>query len=142
MIDPKELRLWNKVKCTISNDAGIYQVLAMPMWGIDGIGDGTDPQILIDRCPKQLVTPHQLKAIPLTEDWLIKFGFKQDFIYKYRWSIDGFVVHLMLVSLNSKKEAYHLALDYGQLLTSPIFSVHKLQNLYFALTGKELAILL
>ncbi len=66
------------------------------------------------------------KPIPLTEEWLVKFGFKKlrDELYTQNnievWHKDsGFYHTEMNVGLN---------LDY----------VHQLQNLYFALTGEEL----
>lgn len=141
MINPQELRIGNKVNCTISNDAGIYQILALPMWGMDGKGDGQEPLIMIDRCPKQLVTPNQLRAIPLTEDWLKKSGFKQDRIYKYRWSIETFILHLTFSMEKPNKEYYALALDHAQFLATPVKFIHILQNLYFALTANELGII-
>src|ERR1700760_1586224 len=78
MIDPRELRIGNKVKVTIGNDAGVYEVLGIPMWGIDGCGDGKNPLVLIDRCPKQLVPINKLKPIKITHDILKKYGFDYD----------------------------------------------------------------
>ena len=69
-----------------------------------------------------------IKPIPLTEEWLIKFGFELNL--NNNWSHWNF-------GLNFYK--------YGDFFESdqlPIFIylqyVHQLQNLYFALTNKEL----
>jgi len=77
----------------------------------------------------------EYKPIPLTEEWLLKFGFEKrdgevpeniDFVFKGFWieqqtDVDDFIC----------------------LNTEPFVSVkyvHQLQNLYFALTGEELTL--
>jgi hypothetical protein len=68
--------------------------------------------------------------IPLTEQWLITFKFEQD-------GKDYFCNILRMV-YNDKKNIF-IAYPYGYPI-SPLrcLYVHQLQNLYFALTGKEL----
>ena len=74
-----------------------------------------------------------IKPIPLTEDWLIKFGFTkidrddEDFTYFKKGNIE-----FTDVSPNG------IELVWYEL--SPCISIHQLQNLYFALTGEELSI--
>jgi hypothetical protein len=72
--------------------------------------------------------------IPLTGDWLLKFGFKKP---AHSWICDKF--HLSewdkyplhwIVSFNKNNAVIVLKLKY----------VHQLQNLNFALTGEELTI--
>ena len=70
------------------------------------------------------------KPIPLTEEWLLKFGFKKtddtcDFVY---WELDNLTFCDVLPD-NLELINYEL---------SPCKHVHQLQNLYFALTNKEL----
>lgn len=64
------------------------------------------------------------KPIPLTEEWLLRFGFGQmrNKFYKK---------HVTL----TKSEGFYVAFVQDELK-----SVHQLQNLYFALTGEELEI--
>lgn len=62
-----------------------------------------------------------LKPIPLTEEWLVKFGFKK-----------GSKGWFKTLSNNHKFNFYM----YKNLCSN----VHQLQNLYFALTGEELTI--
>jgi hypothetical protein len=72
-----------------------------------------------------------LKPIPLTEEWLIKFGFKHDEIlstYVFNGSF-GFIEN------NYTK----LGIEYGAIWTECKY-VHQLQNIIFALTGEELTI--
>jgi hypothetical protein len=133
MIHVKELRIGNKVKCTISNDAGIYTILAIPEW----IKEMSQP-IVIDRCPKQTVPIDRLRGIKLTPELLVEYGFKQDRIYKYMYSIETFIIHKMATDSKNKPEVWQLALDYGHSLNTEIDYFHQLQNLYYYLTGKEL----
>jgi hypothetical protein len=67
-----------------------------------------------------------IEPIPLTEDILIKFGFKRFSLNKF--SIGSFFIHFegnLIMCMKS-----------GVLLTT----VHQFQNLYFALTKQELGI--
>ena len=74
-----------------------------------------------------------LDPIPLTEEWLIKFGFElwhENFQDQYR--IDGFPLLLRI----SKTGCVCSGHEY----TIKKLFVHELQNLYFALTGEELTL--
>ena len=82
----------------------------------------------------QIVSP-----IPLTEEWLVKFGFEN--FMKRILKTD---LYLQTMEDERGVEVY-LSTDIGYgLVTDPkatidgIFYVHQLQNLYFALTGEEL----
>jgi hypothetical protein len=76
-----------------------------------------------------------IEPIPLTEEWLLKFGFE----YRKEILFDGW--YSKLINYNSirifKDEngffKYYSSITYIQ-------HVHQLQNLYFALTGEELTI--
>jgi hypothetical protein len=75
-----------------------------------------------------------IEPIPLTEEWLLKFGFNyidDDGAYlalKYR----GFYIH------SDDSDEFSIATIKVQDFRIVIKHVHQLQNLYFALTGKEL----
>lgn len=76
-----------------------------------------------------------LKPIPLTEGWLLKFGFKQyDFVVRpsNTWLLSGFAVEFYKDRFIFRYEDY--------LIGTPILYVHQLQNFHFAITGKELTI--
>ncbi len=96
-----------------------------------------------------------IKPIPLTEEWLLKFGFE-----KIEWPIEHQKVHGWKVRFQLPMErggclnetlqinypAYELC-NWGSkapgewnctLTNTWMKYVHQLQNLYFALTGKEL----
>ena len=69
-----------------------------------------------------------IKPVLLTERWLIKFGFK-----KIDKDINGYYVWMIEhITVFEQNKGY----DYND--STNIKYVHQLQNLYFALTGKEL----
>ena len=84
---------------------------------------------------------HPYKPIPLTEEWLLKFGFKDSQnMYDNRWETeDGFEIEIQ-----GKDYAYCIWGGEDAPATTHFIGhcqhVHQLQNLYFALTGEELII--
>jgi len=74
-----------------------------------------------------------LKPIPLTEEWLLKFGFEssQDYYIKPNSGL------MIGVTLDGQLYS-HFDSDYPLLLNHKIKYVHQLQNLYFAFTNTEL----
>jgi hypothetical protein len=81
-----------------------------------------------------------IQPIPLTEEWVLKFGFKKyvsddidmdiDFqISFHKKSSEGLIVQLFMDS-NGVIFFNHSGIS--------LYSIHHLQNLYFALTGEEL----
>jgi hypothetical protein len=72
------------------------------------------------------MTIDEIKPIPLTEEWLVKFGFNE-FEKNYR---TFFVNNKFKIEMSNTGNIY-----YNKLW---IPYVHTLQNLYFSLTGVEL----
>ena len=70
-----------------------------------------------------------LEPIPLTEDWLLKFGFEKKYNEYYLGDI------IICEEINDFKFGYDFYEDILELK-----HVHQLQNLYHALTGEELTI--
>ena len=71
-----------------------------------------------------------IKPIPLTEEWLLKFGFMKSMSNWY--SNNDYAIELC--------ESF-IQIDIGYTtITVDVKYVHQLQNLYFALTGEELEI--
>jgi hypothetical protein len=83
--------------------------------------------------------------IPITEEWLIKFGFKvyRESVVIKAWSI-GFntITHDYLFDLCWIKDVFgeNKEVPFYRNGRFKIHYVHQLQNLYFALTGEELEI--
>jgi len=80
----------------------------------------------------------EYKPIPLTEEWLVKFGFEivSGFATK---STERCQFQVGMIT----EEKWQIEFAIGMILVWNIFNieyVHQLQNLYFALTGEELTI--
>lgn len=77
----------------------------------------------------------RLEPIPLTEEWLFKFGFKFDGHCSW-WKNE-----LIELTIDTGEDEYSVFNNNGDYITlKGIKYVHSLQNLYFALTGEELEI--
>ena len=81
----------------------------------------------------------EYKPIPLTEEWLLKFGFY------YLDDDNEYLAHPVLIEalkLNSDSSDFFktCTLRIHKNLTIGVQYVHQLQNLYFALTGEELTL--
>jgi len=72
---------------------------------------------------------HQLEPIPLTEEWLLKFGFERNVLN---------AKHNDIIYYSENNIGVKGIL--GMVKPSKCIYVHQLQNLYFALTGEELTI--
>ena len=77
---------------------------------------------------------NNFEPIPLTEEWLIKLGFEK----KQRLYVLSFLRVEINKYINGKWEYTLLFNDIKKI--KEIKYVHKLQNLYFELTGEELTI--
>lgn len=66
--------------------------------------------------------------IPLTEEWLVKFGFRQVMKKDNYITFNNGVIKISLFSKYCVVRGHGITIQY----------VHQLQNLYFALTGEEL----
>jgi len=118
-----ELRIGNYV---------YHDALKIPRLGIDGVdymqitGEGIScfEQKLMDVIP-----------IPLTEEWLLKFGFET-------WETEVSLQIYDFWQLYNLKIAIYKGNFYTDINAKKIFikHVHQLQNLYFALTSEELTI--
>ncbi len=127
-----DLRVGNLIK----SGNGIYKIFALSIPQILAIQDYRET---IDSQKKVFETGNTIiKPIPLTEEWLKKFGFEY---INNLWvngtigislnNISGQVYNRILV--NKKNNIYA---DWCSLQT--IYFVHQLQNLYFGLNRKEL----
>ena len=96
-------------------------------------------QHLNDRAVGVTLYPEKLKPIPLTEEWLERFGFEKDEEYDEGGLVDYRMIlmsgSLEFVSFWNSEELTGV----NQPQTGvDVEHVHQLQNLYFALAGEEL----
>ena len=80
------------------------------------------------------------KPIPLTEEWLLKFGFEfsrdpESNYYEKTFDFTAFYKVVIERKIGSDVFCYSSFFS-----TTQLIYVHQLQNLYFALTGEELTL--
>ena len=123
-----ELRLKNLVLCNTSIGF-VDEIVSVCIVSSDEIVCYYKPTKQFIFCKDALFEP-----IPLTGEWLLKFGFKKDLgndLYLESTSTSFFVWQNNRVELLDNKN--NICISYCEY-------VHQLQNLYFALTGEELTI--
>lgn len=85
-----------------------------------------------------------VSGIPLTEEWLVKFGFNSTTELVLNEVCKGFGIEIdefTWLCINNKDASLMDITDkHVILLHNPIKYIHQLQNLYFALTGEELTV--
>jgi len=118
-----ELRIGNYFIDTVGsycNPNTIQQVHKIDRYGVNGWQDMGASGV----CEFE-----QMNPIPLTEEWLLKFGFEK---YGNEFTKEDInIYHKELNEFRCRIDDYnHVVLLY----------VHALQNLFFALTGEELTI--
>lgn len=123
MIKATELRLGNYVSAVSSGSAPVQitrknlsHILTSEWTGTDIIG-----------------ADFSINPIPLTEEWLEKFGFEN----KGEVQPAGYFLNYVPIRFQYDVGWYDLGYD-G--IYHKIEYVHQLQNLYFALTGNELTV--
>ena len=83
-------------------------------------------------CPKDIDSFREFEPIPLTEEWLVKFGFKKEKEFYF------YIPQGIEVFFNTDNQLIKVL--FKGYLISHIEFVHQLQNLYFSLTAIELTV--
>jgi hypothetical protein len=83
---------------------------------------------------------YDLKPIPLTEDWLLKAGFEVVYDSEFTKRLDFIKDNRFDFFINKQNETLSGIRFKGNTFFNEAKHVHQLQNIYFALTGEELAI--
>lgn len=82
---------------------------------------------------------YHLSPIPLTKDVILKCGFKEVAIYANVYSMGNMRIHTDKYE-KTNTVLFVLYCDDDTIFSKEVSSVHQLQNLYFALTDRELDI--
>lgn len=133
MITANELRIGNLIDCF-----GICEVIKIGQKNIK-ISRETDTGLLLEKVPLNSL---ELKPIPITEEILMKCGFDKWNGHKY---FDKNVDLDCSIQIALERNIMYLcgndACTEGHCFElQNVKYLHQLQNLYFALTGKELEI--
>jgi hypothetical protein len=123
-MEAKELRIGNLLQDGVSKS--LLKVIELSEKDIT--------TYVIDRSKFPLEKGWFTEPIPLTEEWLIKAVFEQGVWQNETLDQELYSDYNTLFISDSRDTNYSFR--------SPCKYVHQLQNLYFALTGKELAITL
>jgi hypothetical protein len=108
-----------------------------------GLTDDNISYYVVDRSKFPLEVGWQAKPIPLTEEWLVKFGFKITKDPEHNFYEKPFDIYHVQLKRLIGRDVFYLELNKpngASYLIKQINHVHQLQNLYFALTGEELTI--
>lgn len=95
----------------------------------------SDAYIVCEEPTYEVFDPGNVKPIPLTSEWLERFGFER--VNDYRYQNYDYMIEVMM---NGDKVVRIRQSDHESWPISTIKFVHQAQNLYFALTGKELTL--
>ena len=117
MINPREFRIGNFVEDINGVVIGYIQTLDLDTCHVKSVVDGVI----------YTYNYENLKPIPLTEEWLIKFGFEFD---QLTWALDSQFEWIggVLKYCQGKSKTIYVKCKY----------IHQLQNLYMCLVGQEL----
>lgn len=121
-----ELRIGNLVEIGINKNGSsiLGEVEGYANYSILAKSNGNCIMIKID-C---------VKPIPLTEEWLLRFGFVK---IENNWKC----LDLIFATISWERSAgIALSFDKESIFLPNTKYVHQLQNLYFALTGEELTL--
>lgn len=128
MIKANELRIGNLV--SYHDDNTLFEVTKIDELGIGVKNEEQETWIEYD-C---------FSPITLTEEWLLKFGFKKE-AEGYYLQTTFYIRVISYPDLQIQFYSRTIHSDFYKIvLENDIKCVHQLQNLYFALTGEELII--
>jgi len=120
MMKATELRIGNYVKCYVKGITDRFDTVQLNIYH------------LTDICKQ--IKDYKYEPIPLTEEWLLKFGFELDI------EDDGYQKGKYKVSVSDEGCLFFIYVGYYPEEIAEFKYIHQLQNLYFALTGEELEI--
>ncbi len=133
MIETKELRIGNLVKCTVHLPIGYNR----PVIWVADITEVKESSVETNHGNHKL---RDIAPIPLTEDILVKCGGEKlsDTIFVFKDTETEHPEFHILISTDK----FYLCTENGNKLSIPIESVHHFQNLYYVIRGKDVKLTL
>ncbi len=124
-LKPQELRFGNYIK---SKESGFNHIVL----GIE------DKRVSLDKSKYPYDFLRDCEPVPLTEEWLLRFGFEKD---RYNFIINfGFDFCVEYYYADNIYSFWIYTDDDWHCILNEIKYVHSLQNLIYALTGQELTL--
>lgn len=142
MVDVKELRIGNWVYLpSLSKEA--YGNGRVPFF-VEGIYKYEDGYKVLCHCDTKEgysctedALPEEIDPIPITEELLLKLGFKGDYGIFYKDDFELSYHSSSTCNVDTYKLFASVNCD-EYVISNPIEYLHQLQNIYFCLEGKEL----
>jgi len=125
-----ELRIGNLVNCTNHKHIQFFEIEMF--YGLSDFKPKLEYEDLT-------ISFHTCKPIPLTEEWLLKFGFENNSFDNFCYLHFNPRMAIRFLNFNSAECEIIQDDKYISFKWKHIEYVHQLQNLYFALTGKDLS---
>jgi len=135
MISLKELRIGNLVKCTVHLPIGFNR----PPLFTSRITEIRDAYVETD---EGIHKYRDIAPIELTEDILLKSGGNKVSDNEIIFENENRSANIEDFSLIIDSGKYYLSNKHSKELSIPIESVHQFQNIYYALKGKDINIVL
>jgi hypothetical protein len=152
MIQARELRIGNYLFDSLE-DSGVIQIteikqmtpnkignMSISYYGVNG---GYCTTSLEENITDNEIEDYVIQPIPLTEEWLLKFGFIKNTYPNLHWfkCLDNgdklSITEHKQYGSNKHLSFYFNCGGYSS-IDLQLINVHQLQNLYFALTNEEL----
>lgn len=141
MIDPKELRIGNYCKDTVSGEWLLVDEITK-----GDAGNHITGFYVVNREKYPLPNGWEAAPIPITPEWLERLGFESKKDKRIRWHefkklIGKYGVRVLQVNFDKSELLSVWIVAHDRFADHEhIKYIHQLQNLYFALTGQELTI--
>ncbi len=132
---PNDFRIGNLLNHVETGEPFAIEAIALNHNGFEGYSISGRNQSLQSILDEDIIEP-----IPLTEEWLLKFGFeKREHFGQQNFFKEKFMIEEALSRVFDNGLSFRIIIDsQNSVHTANIKYVHQLQNLYFALTGNEL----
>lgn len=83
---------------------------------------------------------NEIDPIPISEEWLLKFGFEKVYISKFRTKYDYVLDYSFGFDFNHGFANISDGPSFRGDIYTNILHIHQLQNFYYGITGKELTL--
>jgi hypothetical protein len=129
MLKANELRIGNLIIGLYEDDCENVLTEICTVLGVDSVGF-SENKIWVETEKSKVEKFDSFEGIPITEEWLLKLGFKfvKSLMGYYKGGHEVALFKSGVIEFHPFEKENYIYIKY----------IHELQNLFFALTGKEL----